>query len=169
MLLLVLVTAFTLGKLRNDQPSPEVRRLLPQVVLFLEHKDPISLASPHPRSKWTLFCGVRYLGNSPPGEQFNLYVWEVCQEYRADGARLAGRSGWSAPAAIWIVKRADGYSPEAEFQSYTNEDVPRIFPKSLRKKIYAMEGSDAVGRMEADTKRRACLDLLQKRTCKLRF
>lgn len=166
--LLALVGFIGVRAFRDPEPSPQVRRLLPEVVLFLEHKDLLSryLAKRHPPSRWTLYCSVRYLGNSPPREQFNLYVWEVCQEYRADGKRLAMRSGWSAPAVIWIVKRANGYSPEAEFQAYTDDAVPRMFPQALRRRISGIEGGELVGTMDAEAKRRACSELLSTPNCR---
>jgi hypothetical protein len=164
--LLALVAVIAVRAFRDPEPSPEVRLLLPQVVLFLEPKDPLYLAQKHPVSKWTLYCAIRYLGNSPPREQFNLYIWEDCQEYRADGNQLAMRSGWSAPAVIWIVQRANGYGPEAEFQSYTDEATPRMFPKGLRRRIFEIQGSALAGTMEAETKRRACTELLSTPKCR---
>jgi len=164
--LLALVAVVAVRAFRDPEPSPEVRRLLPQVVLFLEHKDPVSLLQRRPPSKWTLYCSVRYLGNTPPREQFNLYVWEVCQEYRADGNQLAMRSGWSVPAAIWIVKAAYGYKPEAEFQPNTDEDDARMFPENLRGRIFEIQGGELVGTMEAETKRRACTELLSTPNCR---
>jgi hypothetical protein len=163
-----LVAVIAVRAFRDPQPSPQVRSLLPEVVLFLEHKDPLSLyrAKQHPPSKWTLYCSVRYLGNSPPREQFNLYVWEVCQEYRADGRRLAMRSGWSVPAVIWIVKKAHGYGPEAEFQPNADEDIPDLFPKGLRGRIFDIEGGELVGTMDAEAKRRACTELVSTPNCR---
>jgi hypothetical protein len=99
-------------------------------------------------------------------EQFNLYIWEHCQEYRADGKRLALRSGWSVSAVIWIVKKANGYGPEVEFQPNTDEDDARMFPKSVRGRISEIEGSEVVGTMAAETKRRACTELLSTPSCK---
>jgi hypothetical protein len=166
--LVALVVIIAVRAFRDPEPSPQVRRLLPEVVLFLEHKDPLSLylAKQHPPSKWTLYCGVRYLGNSPPREQFNLYIWEECQEYRADGKQLAMRSGWSVPAVIWIVKRANGYSPEAEFQADTDEAVPRMFPEGLRDRILGSEVHELARTLEAEIKRRACSELLSRPSCR---
>jgi hypothetical protein len=164
--LLALVAVIAVRAFRDPEPSPQVRRLLPQVVRLLEHKDPVYLAEKHPPSKWTLYCSVRYLDNTPPREQFNLYVWEVCEAYRVDGDQLAKGSGWSAPAAIWIVKGANGYKPEAEFQPNTDEDDARIFPKNLRGRIFEIEGGELVGTMEAETKRRACTELLSTPNCR---
>jgi hypothetical protein len=153
-----LIAVIAVRAFRDPEPSPEVRRLLPQVGRFLEKQ--------HVSRRGTLFCSVRYLGNSPPREQFNLYVWELCEDYHADGGRLANTTAWSAPAVIWIVKRGNGYSPEAEYESYTDESIPRMFPKSLRRRIYSMEGGDVVGKMGAEIKRRACIQLLSTPNCK---
>jgi hypothetical protein len=165
---LALVAVIAVRAFRDPEPSPQVRRLLPKVVLFLEHKDPLSLlqAQGRPPSNWTLYCSVRYLGNTPPREQFNLYVWQVCQAYRVDGKQLAKGSGWSVPAAIWLVKTQNGYLPRAEHQPNTDEDDAFIFPENLRDRIFEIQGSELVGTMEAETKRRACTELLSTPTCR---
>jgi hypothetical protein len=170
-LIALVVAVLAVRAFEDPKPSPQVRRVLPEVVRFLEHKDPLSLyrAKQQPPSNWTLYCSVRYLGNTPPEEQFNLYIWEVCQEYRADGNELAMRSGWSVPSAIWIVRGANGYKPEAEFQPNTDEDDARIFPKSLRGRILGIQGSELLGIMEAETKRRACTELLSTPNCKAHY
>jgi len=155
-----LVAVIAVRAFRDPQPSAEVRPLLPQVTRFVEHKYRAA------KSKGTLVCAIRYLGNSPPKEQFNLYIWEVCGQYHADGGRLVMPSGWSAPAVIWIVKTNNGYAPESEFQSYTDESIPRMFPKNLRRRIYSLETGEGTDSMAAENKRRACTQLLPSSTCK---
>jgi hypothetical protein len=167
-LVALVVAVFAVRPFRDPEPSPQVRRLLPEVVLFLEHKDPLSLylAKQRPPSRWTQYCSVRYLGNTPLHEQFNLYIWEVCQGYRRKGNRLAEGSGSSVPAVIWMVKKRNGYGPEAEYQADTDDAVRRLFPKGLRRRIFRMEGGDLVGAMGAEAKRRACTELLSTPNCR---
>lgn len=74
-----------------------------------------------------------------------------------------------ALAAIWIVKGANGYKPQAEFQANTDEDDPHIFPENLHGTITDLAGSDAVAAMDADLKRRARRQLLSTPSCKAHF
>jgi len=139
-------------------PPTEVRQLLPIVVSYLERKE----GRPSRRSGgWSLFCGVRYLGNSPLRLHAAVYVWEVCQEYRAQGTRLTRSTAWSVPAVISVVHTATGYRPTAEDQPVAwPEDVRRMFPSNVQAAIYEMDGSASVGAMLVALDRRARHELL---------
>jgi hypothetical protein len=136
-------------------PSPQVRRLLPKVATYLEAKGASQIVS-----GGVLLCGVRYLGNSQLGRRFDLYVWEACQEYRADG--LTRLTGWSLPAVISVAAAPNGDRPAAEQQPRDGDayaqDVRRMFPRSAQAVIWKMgtsTGPGAVSAMFADLDRRA--------------
>jgi hypothetical protein len=145
-LVLALLSVVAVRELRRDtgvsEPSRQVGRLLPRAVRYLE----VSNAA---GGGWSLFCGIRYLGNSPLAEQFDLYVWEACQEYRAAGRRLDKFTSWSVPAVITFVRTASGYRPRAERQpgdgSDYAPDIHRMFPDRVETAIWSMDGSVETG------------------------
>lgn len=126
------------------KPSPRVRSVLPRVVSYLETKDgPIT--GPGGR-RWTLFCAVRYLGNSAVTQRFDLYVWEACQAYRAWEKGLAKFTGWSVPAVISVARTGGGYRPVAEHQPVAwPQDVRRMFPPSVQSTIWGLSSSTGTG------------------------
>jgi hypothetical protein len=126
------------------KPSPQVRSVLPSVVSYLETKDG-PIIGPGGR-RWTLFCAVRYLGNSPVTQRFNLYVWEACQAYRAWERGLAKFTGWSVPAVISVARTAGGYRPVAENQPVAwPQDVRRMFPPNVQSTIWSLSSSTGTG------------------------
>jgi hypothetical protein len=126
------------------KPSPQVRSLLPRVVSFLETKHGPIIGPGGQR--WTLFCAVRYLGNSPVTQRFDLYVWEACQAYREWEKGLAKFTGWSVPAVISVAHTAGGYRPVAEHQPVAwPQDVRRMFPPNVQSVIWSMSSSTGTG------------------------
>ena len=93
----------------SDTPS-ELRPVLPAVARYVE-------------ARWsgyrggTMYCGVRYLGNSMLASRFSLYVWEACQQYRAVGHQLVAQTGWSAPAVVTVSGTAGRYRIVGERKS----------------------------------------------------
>jgi hypothetical protein len=149
------------------RPSPQVQRLLPKVARYLEVKQ--GGGTRRTADGWWVFCGVRYLGNSPVQTRFDLYVWEACQEYRAQGTRLRQFTGWSLPAVISVARTASGYRPVGERQpgdgDYYAPDIHRMFPSSAEKAIWKLAdgtgtGPGTVSALFADLRRRARRELL---------
>jgi hypothetical protein len=125
-------------------PSSKVRGVLPRVVSYLETKDG-QLRGPGGR-RWTLFCDVRYLGNSAVAQRFDVYVWEACQEYRRWEKGIAKSTGWSSPAVISVIHTADGFRPVAEHQPVAwPQDVQSMFPANVQHTIWSMSSSTGTG------------------------
>jgi hypothetical protein len=166
--LLALFGVVALGVSREGEdrgvarPTAEVRRLLPQASRYLESRWAIG-------DGWHLFCGVRYLGNSPLGARIDVYVWEACQSYRAKGVRLAEFTGWSVPAVITFRRTETGFHVVNERQSddgdYYWPSIRRMFPKNAVRELERMDsatgtGPGTTGAMFADLRRRARQQLL---------
>jgi hypothetical protein len=101
-----------------------------------------------------MFCGVRYLGGSPTGNRFRLYVWEACQEYQARNGHLVEQTGWSSPAALTIVRSGHRYRVVNEYQpvDYEEPALTRMFPSSeVRSEIFRLDGSNETGPGMPDT------------------
>jgi hypothetical protein len=113
------------------KPSPLDRRLVAEVELYLRR---------HPPSRRkTLFCAVRYLGKTPPGKRFNLYVWVVCSEYLRQGSHLIQGTGWSSPAVVSVVTTGGSYRIVNEAEPIDINAEPgfsRMFPShAIRSRI----------------------------------
>lgn len=119
-----------------EEPSPEVRRMLPVVAHYLEAAGGTRQWT---GDGWTLFCGIRYLGNSAMADRFDIYVWEACSEYRRYKGSIAESTGWSVPAVISMVKTRAGYRPVAEHQpgdgNLYGPDIGRMFPWTAERAI----------------------------------
>lgn len=96
-----------------------------------------------------LFCRDGYLGGKVAGRRFRLYVWEACQQYRANarGALVQG-VGWSSPAVITVRATARGYrivstAGPAYLMRGLWEDM---FPNpAVRAKIRVLDSGDSTG------------------------
>jgi hypothetical protein len=126
---------------RASDPPAELRPVLPAVARYVE-------------ARWsgyrggTMFCGVRFLGNSTLANRFSLYVWEACQQYRAVGHRLVAQTGWSAPAVMTVSVEAGRYRIVGERQaiSYDEPSFSRMFPSGrVRSAIYNLDSSTSTG------------------------
>jgi hypothetical protein len=115
---------------------------LPKAVHYLESTKAIG-------DGWTLFCGVRYLGNSRPTARIDVYVWEACQSYRAQGRKLATFTGWSTPAVITFRRIGGAYRVVAEHQPGDGTDywpdIRRMFPSDAEQAIIEMDGATGTG------------------------
>jgi hypothetical protein len=145
---------------RVARPDADVRPLLPQASRYLESRWAIG-------DGWQLFCGVRYLGNSPLGARIDLYVWEACQSYRARGARLMEFTGWSVPAVITFRRTTSGFHVVNERQAddgdYYWPSITRMFPAEAVQEIERLDGEIGSGpkaALFADVRRRARRQLL---------
>lgn len=125
------------AKPTNRGSTLTVKEVLPTVARYLEVR--AGGGARRTSDGWTWFCGLRYLGHSPPQTRFDLYVWEACQEYRLHGQHLATLTGWSAPAVIAMRTLQGSYRPVAEHQPGDGDqyglDVQRMFPLSAQKII----------------------------------
>jgi hypothetical protein len=152
----------------GERAPREVRSALPGVVRWLEAK--AGGGDRHTRDGWTWFCFTRYLGNSPVGERFDIYVWEGCQEYRRYRKGMAGQTGWSVPAVITVARRGTGYTPVAERQPREcpgcGPDIEAMFPSPARRAIASIPEGTGPGSAQfrfARLKMRARLELLGER------
>ena len=145
-------------------PTGQVRPLLPRASRYLESRWAIG-------NGWTLFCRVRYLGDSQTGGRIDLYVWEACQSYRARGARLADFTGWSVPAIITFRRTQTGphvvNERQADDGGYYWPSIRRMFPDRVVQEIEQMDGATGSGpgtaaAMFADLRRRARRELLDR-------
>jgi hypothetical protein len=123
-------------------PAPPValRPVLAQVARYVENR----WRSPGAR----MFCGVRYLGNSPLHERFSLYVWEACQQYRVAGGRLVRGTGWSSAAVVSVLAVNGRYRVinEQEPVDYDEPDFSRMFPNGrVRSAIWSLDGFAGTG------------------------
>jgi hypothetical protein len=156
---LALGSAFAMGAFRGPPhaaaPSPQVRRLLPAVERCLA----VSAGG----GSW--FCAVRYLGIAPAGNRVQLFVWEVCQEYRRSGDRLATLTGWSVPAVVTLARNRAGYRPLAESEPGDGDlytaDIQRMFPANLQAVISSMTAGVGVAPIDHALMARARRHLLR--------
>ena len=127
---------------RVPAPAAEVDHLLPEAVHYLESTRAIG-------DEWTLFCGVRYLGNSRPAPRIDLYVWEACQSYRVQGTKLATFTGWSVPAVISFQRVRGVYRVVAERQPGDGTDywpdIRRMFSSDAEQAVVEMDGTTRTG------------------------
>jgi hypothetical protein len=138
------IAAIALSITQTDNTIPDapaaLRPVLPRVARYVE-------------SRWRgpqghMFCEVRYLGNSPPGNRFSLYVWEACQQYQVADGHLVRHTGWSSAAVATVAATPDGYRviDEQEPVDYNDPQFSHMFPSGrVRHAIWSLDGSTSTG------------------------
>jgi hypothetical protein len=96
-----------------------------------------------------LFCRDGYLGGNVAARRFRLYVWEACQQYRANArGTLVEGLGFSSPAVITVRATAHGYRiVSTAGPAYTKPGLwEYMFPdRAVRAKIRALDSGSSTG------------------------
>jgi hypothetical protein len=149
---------------RLPTPSPRTASVLPRIDTYLEQQWGQSGHVNGPESStYSMFCAVRFLGDSKGSLRFDVYVWEACQAYRRTSHGLAKGTGFSVPAVITVKRTAQGLVPIADRQPrdapYYANDIRRLFPQAAEVAIEHLTGGDGVGGMFAALEERAQREL----------
>lgn len=97
-------------------------------------------------------CSVENL--DPDKELFPLYVWSYCGEYVLEGGKLKTVSGSSGPVKVDYPNELSFYDVERFSHeapgdgSRYGEDVKRIFPENIEKRIFDFDPGEIIKRNE---------------------
>lgn len=108
------------------------------------------------------YCAYEVLDTQQEGENINVYLWAVCQEYYSDKQNLRQGTSASLPVALVMQKNDNNLSVLAHRiprdGALYAEDMPIIFSKKFVAKVQAESTADRnnrVNRLQSEIERDA--------------